>query len=150
MTGWTNTGDNTIEYMGITLYTLTYENGNDQVVITAYNYPGVGNLLLLLAGPKQTSGPGDNTGGGTGGSIIGTWTGEHGGATETFTFKNDGTYDWSSDGSQQSGTWSMSGDILTLDTTCFKVEFAPNSMKWYEQDPDTGNWDVLSRSFRVS
>ncbi len=149
MTGWTNTADNAIEYLGITVYVLAYEKGNDAAVIEALSSPGEGDFLFILAGPKQTSGPGENTGGGTGSSIIGTWEGTHLGSTETFTFKNDGTYDWSSDGGQQSGTWSMSENILRLDSNPpdFKVVFAPNSMKWYEQDPDTGNWDVLGKSF---
>ncbi len=146
MVGWTNIGDNTVEAYGVTYYVLTYEKGNDAAVITTFIYPEVGNFLVLVAGPEPTT-PGG--GGGTGGSIVGTWTGEHGGATETFTFNGNGTYNWSSDGSQQSGTWSMSEGMLRLDDSPpdFKVEFAPNSMKWYERDPDTGNWDVLSRSF---
>jgi hypothetical protein len=42
----------------------------------------------------------------------------------------------------------MSGDILTLDDTQFKVVFGTNSMQWYEMDPYTGDWMTeASRSF---
>jgi len=147
MEGWMNLGDNTVESYGVTYYVLTYQKGNDAATIATFVYPGVGNFLLLAAGPMPTQTPAG--GSGTGGSIAGTWQGTHLGATETFTFKSDGTYDWFSDGNSQSGTWSMNGDILRLDGSPpdFKVVFSTNSMKWYEQDPSTGNWDVLSRSF---
>lgn len=52
MTGWEKIADNTIPYEGYTIYALAYQKGNDAAVISTYTQPGVGNLLILLAGPK--------------------------------------------------------------------------------------------------
>lgn len=157
MAGWTNTADNTLQYTDpttsytYTFYLLQYVKGNDAVSILTSNDPTqYGNFLVLAAGPKQ--GSGGTTGGGTtgGGSIVGTWQGSHLGSTETFTFSGGGTYTYSCGGTPQNGTWSMSGDVLTLDgsSTQFKVVFGTNSMQWYEKDPYTNDWMTeASRSF---
>lgn len=109
-------------------------------VVVAVVVPVIIAAVLLAGG--GTGGVGD----GTGGSIIGTWQGSHLGATETFVFKSDGTYDWSSNGSQASGSWSMNGDILSLDDYPFKVVFGNNTMEWYEQE-DSSWMTTPSRSF---
>jgi len=143
MSGWTKLTDNTMESYGITYYVLAYQKVSDAAAIVTFTYPGVGNCLALAAGPKTPSTPG----GGTTGSIVGTWSGSHLGSTETFTFNSNGTYSWSSGTDQANGTWSMSGDILTLDTTEWKVVFGTDSMQWYEKTPD-GTWmSSPSRSF---
>ena len=142
MAGWTKVIDNTTESQGTTVYALRWEKGNDAAVINVFSYPGYGNILLIVAGPTQTQTPG----GGTSGSIVGTWQGTHLGSTETFTFNSNGTYSWSSGADQANGTWSMSGDILTLDTTEWKVVFGTDSMQWYEKYE--GSWmSTPSRSF---
>lgn len=136
--GWTLTADYTTPY-----YYLTYTKGSDsaEIIVVEGTVDSHSGKILVLA---YTAG----TATGTGGSIVGTWQGTHLGSTETFVFKSGGTYDWTSGGYQASGSWSMSGDVLSLDGYQYKAVIGASTMNWYEKDPDTGNWlTSASRSF---
>ena len=102
-------------------------------------------IPLIMVGCGQVGGGG----GGTSDSIIGKWNViiPASRIDESYTFNTGGTYDWKSNTSQSTGTWSIDGDKLTLDTTKFKLVTSGNSMYWYDQNPATGEWDTLGKEF---
>ena len=59
MSGWTKAMDNTMPSGDTTAYVLAYRKGNDGAVIFTFAY-GNSNYLILAAGPKPTSGGGEN------------------------------------------------------------------------------------------
>ena len=87
---------------------------------------------------------------GGGGSIVGTWEATVNSQSYSATFNGDGTFN---DTASQSGTWSLGGDILTVNVTTpatstsqFRVVIASNTMDAYAQAAG-GGWATSPISF---
>lgn len=52
MSGWTKIAENTITYVGTQFHMLVYSKGEDAAIIETFTYSGMGNLLVILAGPQ--------------------------------------------------------------------------------------------------
>jgi len=101
------------------------------IVVVVIAVVGVG-VYLLIGGSKASS-------------IVGTWQGTYGGTASTVVFKDDGTLTVVNGGTQR-GSWSMSGDVLTINymygqSVELRVTFVgSNTIELCPKDPSTGEW----------